>query len=125
KGKVDHLVGLKENVIIGKLIPAGTGMECYRNVEVDKTNPVEFDLSEYEIPEEDDSIEALSKKMFAEGDDDDFDRDGEDLSGDDDLDDYIDDVDESESDYDDEDEFEEEEEDFPGDVDFPGEDAGE
>ena len=125
KGKVDHLVGLKENVIIGKLIPAGTGMECYRNVEVDKTNPVEFDLSEYEIPEEDDSIEALSKKMFAEGDDDDFDRDGEDLSGGDDLDDYIDDVDESESDYDDEDEFEEEEEDFPGDVDFPGEDAGE
>ena len=34
KGKVDHLHGLKENVIIGKLIPAGTGMECYRNVEV-------------------------------------------------------------------------------------------
>ena len=34
KGKVDPLVGLKENVIIGKLIPAGTGMPCYRNVEV-------------------------------------------------------------------------------------------
>ncbi|MFR6393856.1 MAG: hypothetical protein ACLUNQ_00895 [Oscillospiraceae bacterium] len=28
KGKVDHLVGLKENVIIGKLIPAGAGLEC-------------------------------------------------------------------------------------------------
>jgi DNA-directed RNA polymerase subunit beta' len=37
KGKVDNLLGLKENVIIGKLIPAGTGMECYRNIEVVKT----------------------------------------------------------------------------------------
>lgn len=36
KGKVDPLVGLKENVIIGKLVPAGTGMNCYRNVEVVK-----------------------------------------------------------------------------------------
>ncbi len=34
KGKVDPLLGLKENVIIGKLIPAGTGMERYRNVQV-------------------------------------------------------------------------------------------
>ena len=34
KGKVDPLVGLKENVIIGKLVPAGTGMDCYRNVQV-------------------------------------------------------------------------------------------
>ncbi len=34
KGKVDPLMGLKENVIIGKLIPAGTGMETYRNVQV-------------------------------------------------------------------------------------------
>ena len=36
KGKVDNLVGLKENVIIGKLIPAGTGMGCYHNVTVVK-----------------------------------------------------------------------------------------
>ncbi|MBE6612593.1 MAG: DNA-directed RNA polymerase subunit beta', partial [Ruminococcaceae bacterium] len=36
RGKVDNLLGLKENVIIGKLIPAGTGMECYRNIEVEK-----------------------------------------------------------------------------------------
>ena len=34
KGKVDRLVGLKENVIIGRLIPAGTGMERYRNAKV-------------------------------------------------------------------------------------------
>jgi DNA-directed RNA polymerase subunit beta' len=33
KGKVDPLLGLKENVLIGKLIPAGTGMKRYRNVE--------------------------------------------------------------------------------------------
>jgi DNA-directed RNA polymerase subunit beta' len=38
KGKVDYLIGLKENVIIGKLIPAGTGYSTYR-----KTNYVEAD----------------------------------------------------------------------------------
>ena len=41
KGKVDHLLGLKENVLIGKLIPAGTGMERYRSVEIEKIEPVE------------------------------------------------------------------------------------
>ena len=35
KGKVDPLIGLKENVIIGKLIPAGTGMSRYRNIELE------------------------------------------------------------------------------------------
>ena len=34
KGKVDSLIGLKENVIIGKLIPAGTGMQEYRNIKI-------------------------------------------------------------------------------------------
>jgi DNA-directed RNA polymerase subunit beta' len=34
KGKTDPLLGLKENVIIGKLVPAGTGMSRYRNIEV-------------------------------------------------------------------------------------------
>ena len=38
KGKVDHLLGLKENVIIGKLIPAGTGMSCYHDVHVEKAD---------------------------------------------------------------------------------------
>ena len=38
KGKVDPLLGLKENVIIGKLIPAGTGMKCYRDVEIVPAN---------------------------------------------------------------------------------------
>ena len=35
RGKVDTLIGLKENVIIGKLIPAGTGMKRYRNTSLD------------------------------------------------------------------------------------------
>lgn len=39
KGKVDPLIGLKENVIIGKLIPAGTGMGRYRNIAVVDPNP--------------------------------------------------------------------------------------
>jgi DNA-directed RNA polymerase subunit beta' len=34
KGKGDSLIGLKENVIIGKLIPAGTGMSCYKNIDI-------------------------------------------------------------------------------------------
>ena len=36
KGKEDHLIGLKENVIIGKLIPAGTGMKRYKNIAIEK-----------------------------------------------------------------------------------------
>ena len=40
KGKIDPLMGLKENVIIGKLVPAGTGMHRYSDVEIEETNPV-------------------------------------------------------------------------------------
>ena len=43
KGKVDHLIGLKENVIIGKLVPAGTGMKCYSDVEIQSVNGPEDD----------------------------------------------------------------------------------
>ena len=46
KGKVDPLIGLKENVIIGKLIPAGTGMKRYRSVKLDTDTPEEYMLSE-------------------------------------------------------------------------------
>ncbi len=38
RGKIDPLVGLKENVIIGRLVPAGTGMEQYRNIEVESVD---------------------------------------------------------------------------------------
>ena len=43
KGKVDPLVGLKENVIIGKLVPAGTGMHRYSNVELEENFPQAVD----------------------------------------------------------------------------------
>ncbi len=43
KGKVDPLMGLKENVIIGKLLPSGTGMKCYSNVELE---PQSADMAE-------------------------------------------------------------------------------
>ncbi len=40
RGKKDHLLGLKENVIIGKIIPAGTGMARYRNMETSTSEPL-------------------------------------------------------------------------------------
>ena len=52
KGKVDHLVGLKENVIIGKLIPAGSGLTVYRD----------FDLKDKNAPE----VEATAEEVIAE-----------------------------------------------------------
>jgi len=51
-GKSDKLVGLKENVIIGKLIPAGTGINRYRNIEVQPTE--EARVAAYSIPSYDD-----------------------------------------------------------------------
>ncbi len=42
KGKVDPLMGLKENVLIGKLVPAGTGMPRYRDVEIEENIPIAF-----------------------------------------------------------------------------------
>jgi len=47
KGKVDHLVGLKENVIIGKLIPAGSGLNVYRDFEESTNNDIEVEEEEY------------------------------------------------------------------------------
>ena len=52
KGKVDHLIGLKENVLIGKPIPAGTGMKKYRDVKLD----TDMDLND-ELMFEDDEFE--------------------------------------------------------------------
>ena len=50
KGKVDPLIGLKENVIIGKLLPAGTGVDCYNRVEVKKAEEENFNaISEQKI----------------------------------------------------------------------------
>ena len=52
KGKVDHLVGLKENVIIGKLIPAGTGLKRYRDIQLDTGMPEETPVAEEEPADE-------------------------------------------------------------------------
>ncbi len=46
KGKTDPLLGLKENVIIGKLLPSGTGMKCYSKVEVNPTQNFFSDFAE-------------------------------------------------------------------------------
>ena len=51
RGKKDHLLGLKENVIIGKIIPAGTGMARYRNLEPQAVNEVEIIDEVTELPE--------------------------------------------------------------------------
>ncbi len=51
KGKVDPLVGLKENVIIGKLIPAGTGMKRYRSVKLDTDEAAEEFLEKQRLAE--------------------------------------------------------------------------
>ncbi|MBU9728392.1 DNA-directed RNA polymerase subunit beta' [Diplocloster modestus] len=61
KGKVDPLIGLKENVIIGKLIPAGTGMKRYRNVKLD------CDMDEYddiELSEEYEELEEIEEELI-------------------------------------------------------------
>jgi len=66
-GRVDHLRGLKENVIVGRLIPAGTGMPVYREVYLEKDEPVPVqpnleDLLRAETDNEDE--EALSLADF-------------------------------------------------------------
>ena len=49
RGKVDNLLGLKENVIIGKLIPAGTGMSCYKNIDVKRAGAEEEQVAEADV----------------------------------------------------------------------------
>jgi len=59
KGKVDHLVGLKENVIIGKLIPAGSGLNVYRDFEESTDETIA------DAPEEYVDLSALVNKTNA------------------------------------------------------------
>jgi DNA-directed RNA polymerase subunit beta' len=59
KGKVDPLIGLKENVIIGKLIPAGTGMNTYRRIELKLAKEAELQAqAEAEVLEQPEAVEA-------------------------------------------------------------------
>ena len=60
RGKKDHLLGLKENVIIGKIIPAGTGMARYRNMETSTSTPVQTE----EFVE---TTEELAEGIVSEG----------------------------------------------------------
>ncbi len=57
KGKVDPLIGLKENVIIGKLIPAGTGMSVYKNIRINTEKEEIPEENEGEVLKED--VEAI------------------------------------------------------------------
>ena len=68
KGKVDPLVGLKENVIIGKPIPAGTGMDRYRNIKLstEVEDVVDFDEDMYEDAEELPSEETAEENEGAQ-----------------------------------------------------------
>ena len=64
-GKVDHLIGLKENVLIGKLIPAGTGMKRYRSVTL---NTDEFigDDDEIILSEDDPALLDIKEELIAD-----------------------------------------------------------
>ena len=77
KGKTDHLMGLKENVIIGKLIPAGTGMKRYRSVNVDygintelmeSYSNMNYDESVYEFENDNDYKELAGMNEAFEND---------------------------------------------------------
>ena len=74
KGKIDPLIGLKENVIIGKLIPAGTGMKRYRNIRIhsdlvdslEPPEPVRVDDIERQIQEEENAVPVLDPDLQME-----------------------------------------------------------
>ena len=63
KGKVDPLIGMKENVIIGKLIPAGTGMKIYRNIKLDSDvnddDTLDFDDDDFADFEEEEAVGVI------------------------------------------------------------------
>ena len=69
KGKVDHLVGLKENVIIGKHIPAGTGMKKYRDVKLNTDIKMEDELDledDIEFDENGDLTDELTEEAIVD-----------------------------------------------------------
>ena len=73
KGKIDPLIGMKENVIIGKLIPAGTGMKRYRNIKLDSDINEDEELSfddfdEFGFDEEDTALAGEDTELTNEAD---------------------------------------------------------
>ena len=71
KGKVDNLIGLKENVIIGKLIPVGTGMKRYRNTRLssDEMETITFDELDLEEEAEMGADPEMEEEMDSSSDD--------------------------------------------------------
>ncbi|WP_249010446.1 DNA-directed RNA polymerase subunit beta' [Conexibacter sp. DBS9H8] len=63
EGKIDRLNGLKENVIIGKLIPAATGLKRYRRIEIEPAEPLPRGIDEVGLLDHDD----LTAELFADG----------------------------------------------------------
>jgi len=96
KGKVDPLIGLKENVIIGKLIPAGTGMKRYRSVKLDTDSEIEdmypqdfegeysdeFENFEYSEEGNHEVEDGIAEVVY---DEDKFHKDGDDLQREDSI----------------------------------------
>ena len=67
KGKVDPLIGMKENVIIGKPIPAGTGMKRYRNVKLDTDDRILAEDDEISMSEDDEiALDGAEKSEISE-----------------------------------------------------------
>ena len=64
EGKIDRLNGLKENVIIGKLIPAATGLKRYRRIEIEPSEPLPRGIDEVGLLDHDD----ITAELFADGD---------------------------------------------------------
>ena len=64
-GKVDPLVGLKENVIIGKLIPAGTGMKRYRSVKLDTDDKIANAINDDDVLSFSEDEEITSEDVVA------------------------------------------------------------
>jgi DNA-directed RNA polymerase subunit beta' len=67
EGKVDRLLGLKENVIIGKLIPAATGLKRYRTIEIGPSDAVP--VTAYKRPETEEQLLAALEEIGSDGED--------------------------------------------------------
>ena len=65
EGKIDRLLGLKENVIIGKLIPAATGLKKYRGVDIKPSDKIP--ASAYARPETEEQLLAALEEIGSDG----------------------------------------------------------
>ena len=119
KGKTDHLLALKENVLIGRLNPAGTGMDRYRNIKVERTNPADSPIYnlDFSALEEEDSKSAAP----TEDEDDSFDSADEQSMDNEDYIEHEHDED-TESDFDDDISLDESDEETDDDLDSSDED---